>query len=249
MRGKLVIPLSSGKWIDYRWWLIISLITLLITFGVLQCNVTFWSRLFFGWLFPALQSSLPVGGVAVGHLLAGGLTLQTISVGHRLRRLVVALGCLGGGRCSAHGIEGIRLAVHRTDGEVLPVGAGHLLGRMDGERHFATGSAGLVSQSGDWSLVPGPWSLVSVSVAQPLSVSLSGFVSLSATAAALLEVSMRTVRIARSNAATSTTKTKNTKKKQGTKKGHRWCSRLEDALEVIFETKNSYNVLRNLTYK
>lgn len=67
-------------------------------------------------------------------------------------------------------------------------------------------------------LVTGSRSLVSVSVAHTLSESLSGLVSLSATAAALLEVWMRTVRTARSNAATSTTKTKNTKKNKAQRK-------------------------------
>lgn len=81
------------------------------------------------------RSLLPVGGVAA-HLLAGSLALQAIAIGDRLWGLVGTHSGLGGRcSCSAHGVEGIRLAVHRADGEVLPVGTRHLLGRMDGERH------------------------------------------------------------------------------------------------------------------
>lgn len=89
------------------------------------------------WVTSTDLGLLPVGGVY--WLLAGVLALQTIAIGYRLRWLVNPYVDLGGRCCrSADGIEWIRLTVHWADGEVLPVGAGHLLGRMDGERHFHT---------------------------------------------------------------------------------------------------------------
>lgn len=65
------------------------------------------------------------------------LAVDAVAIGHRLRWLVDAIADAIVVVAAAAGAKWRWLRVHRTDREVLPVGAGHLLGRMNGERHLA----------------------------------------------------------------------------------------------------------------
>lgn len=67
------------------------------------------------------------------------LAVDAVAIGHRLRWLVDAIADTADAAAVvvvAVAAKWRRLRVHRTDRKVLPVGAGHLLGRMNGERHL-----------------------------------------------------------------------------------------------------------------
>lgn len=64
------------------------------------------------------------------------LAVDAVAIGHRLRWLVDAIADTADAAAVAAAAKWRRLRVHRTDRKVLPVGAGHLLGRMNGERHL-----------------------------------------------------------------------------------------------------------------
>lgn len=75
--------------------------------------------------------------ILVAGILVARLAVHTVTIGHRLRRLVDHTGsdAIAAVGVVAAAAEWRRFRVHRTDGKVLPVRAGHLLGRMNGERH------------------------------------------------------------------------------------------------------------------